>query len=56
MEQLKRFDENFESLNNWLASAPRRLQEISILDEDELGNISAIKDKIDEFVVSFLYY
>ncbi len=52
MEQWEEFEKDAAELETWLQDAVKRLQVLSNLEDRELQNISAIKQKTDLFLVS----
>ena len=52
VEQWEKFETEATQLEQWLSSALKRSQHLSSLDDRELQNISAIRQKIDIFLVS----
>ena len=52
VEQWEKFETEATQLEQWLSSALKRSQHLSSLDDRELQNISAIRQKIDIFLVN----
>ena len=53
VDQLEIYERESTALEQWLAAATEQLGRISTTDDVDLQNISAIRRKIDSFLVSY---